>query len=95
MTNQLIPGDGKVSALLWLIVEDCGGVDRVSFSCYKQIMNKTQKPKVHIFSNNLYMLENGEITESGSHSELMELNGKYAEMFNAQDDKYKDNIYGA
>jgi ABC-type multidrug transport system fused ATPase/permease subunit len=35
------------------------------------------------------MLENGEIIEQGSHHELMELDGKYAEMFNKQAEKYR------
>ncbi len=40
-------------------------------------------------ADRIFMLENGKIIESGSHSELMELNGKYAEMFNLQAEKYK------
>jgi ATP-binding cassette subfamily B protein len=34
------------------------------------------------------MLENGEIIEQGSHRELMEQNGKYADMFNKQAQNY-------
>ena len=41
----------------------------------------------------IYMFESGTIIESGSHSDLMELNGKYAEMFNLQAAKYKINYY--
>lgn len=37
----------------------------------------------------IYMLENGQIIESGSHEELMKLNGKYAAMFNMQAEKYR------
>lgn len=36
----------------------------------------------------IYMLENGQIIEQGSHDELMRLNGKYAEMFKKQAEKY-------
>lgn len=35
------------------------------------------------------MLEKGEIIEQGSHEELMNFDGKYAEMFNLQAEKYK------
>lgn len=36
----------------------------------------------------IYMLEDGQIIEQGSHEELMQLNGKYAAMFNMQAEKY-------
>ena len=36
-------------------------------------------------------IENGEIAECGTHRELMDLNGKYAELFNTQAKKYIDN----
>lgn len=39
-------------------------------------------------ADRIYMLEEGEIVEQGSHDELMGLNGKYAEMFNLQAEKY-------
>lgn len=35
------------------------------------------------------MLENGEIIEQGTHQELMRKNGKYAEMFLKQAEKYR------
>jgi ATP-binding cassette subfamily B protein len=34
-------------------------------------------------------MENGEIVESGSHTELMAQNGTYAYMFNLQAEKYR------
>jgi ATP-binding cassette subfamily B protein len=37
----------------------------------------------------IYMLENGSIIEQGNHNELMKLNGKYAQMFNMQAEKYR------
>jgi ATP-binding cassette subfamily B protein len=40
-------------------------------------------------ADRIYMFENGAIIESGSHEELMEQNGKYAEMFRLQAEKYR------
>jgi len=39
-------------------------------------------------ANCIYLIENGEIAESGSHNQLMKQNGKYAAMFNMQAEKY-------
>lgn len=39
--------------------------------------------------NRIYMFEKGKIIETGSHNELIALNGKYAHMFNLQAQKYK------
>jgi len=38
-----------------------------------------------------YIFENGRIIEQGSHDMLMKMNGKYAEMFKVQAEKYKNN----
>ncbi len=43
-------------------------------------------------ADKIYMLEKGEIIEQGSHKELIELNGKYAEMFNKQAEKYRNAV---
>ena len=37
----------------------------------------------------IFMLENGEILEKGTHGELMNNNGRYAYIFKLQSDKYK------
>ena len=37
----------------------------------------------------IYMFDNGRIVEAGTHTQLMELNGKYAEMFNLQAEKFR------
>ena len=43
-----------------------------------------------VSADRIYMLENGEIIESGTHKQLMELNGKYADMFKKQAQNYID-----
>ena len=40
-------------------------------------------------ADKIYMFDGGEIVESGSHDELMLLNGKYAEMYRVQAKKYR------
>ena len=39
-------------------------------------------------ADRIYLMENGSIAEVGNHSELMALNGKYAEMFRLQAENY-------
>ncbi len=39
-------------------------------------------------ADKIFMMEKGKIIECGSHEELMDLGGKYAEMFNLQAEKY-------
>jgi ATP-binding cassette subfamily B protein len=45
-----------------------------------------------IMADCIYMLDNGRIIERGSHKKLMEQNGKYAEMFWMQAQKYQDDF---
>jgi ATP-binding cassette, subfamily B, bacterial len=40
-------------------------------------------------ADRIFVLENGHIIESGSHEQLMELNGHYAELFNLQAEAYR------
>ncbi len=40
------------------------------------------------FVDKIYMLEEGKIIEQGDHNSLLKLNGKYAEMFSRQAEKY-------
>ena len=40
------------------------------------------------FADRIYLLENGQIAEQGTHAELIAQNGKYADMFHKQAEKY-------
>ncbi len=40
-------------------------------------------------ADTIFMLENGRVIERGSHEDLIKQNGKYAEMFNLQAEKYR------
>lgn len=46
------------------------------------------------FCDRIILLENGNITEEGTHQELMSVNGKYKELFDIQSCWYKDNVEG-
>ena len=60
-----------------------------SISFDKTVIFISHRLSTTVMADVIYMLENGEIVESGSHEELMAKNGKYAYMFNLQAEKYK------
>ena len=83
-----------------ILDEPSANLDPVSEYSLNEALSRAAKDKTVIFISHrlsttvmadvIYMLENGEIVESGSHEELMAKNGKYAYMFNLQAEKYKD-----
>ncbi len=83
-----------------ILDEPSANLDPVSEYALNEALSRAAKDKTVIFISHrlsttvmadvIYMLENGEIVESGSHEELMAKNGKYAYMFNLQAEKYKE-----
>lgn len=56
----------------------------------KTVMFISHRLSTTVMADEIYMLENGEIIEHGSHEDLMALNGKYAYMFRLQAEKYTE-----
>ncbi len=79
--------------------EPSSALDPISEYDLNQSILENAKGKTVIFishrlsttrmADKIYMFDNGEIVESGTHDELMQKNGKYAEMYNIQAKKYK------
>ncbi len=82
-----------------ILDEPSANLDPVSEYALNDAMTRAAENKTVIFISHrlsttvmadvIYMLENGEIIESGTHEELMAKNGKYAYMFRLQAEKYK------
>lgn len=82
-----------------ILDEPSANLDPVSEYELNKSMMEAAKDKTVIFishrlsttrhADRIFMMENGKIAESGTHEELMSLNGKYAYMFNLQAEKYK------
>ena len=81
-----------------ILDEPSAKLDPIAEYAHNQSMVKAADSKTVIFishrlsttvmADEIYMLENGEIIEHGSHEELMALDGKYAYMFRLQAEKY-------
>ena len=81
-----------------ILDEPSANLDPVAEYALNQSMTKAADDKTVLFishrlsttvmADEIYMLENGQIIEHGSHEELMALDGKYAYMFKLQADKY-------
>lgn len=82
-----------------ILDEPSSSLDPVSEYHLNETMLKAAEHKAVIFishrlsstvmADRIYMLENGRIIECGSHKELMGQNGRYAEMFKLQAEKYR------
>lgn len=92
---RVFPRDCKVV----ILDEPSSALDPISEYNVNQSMLAAARDKTVLFishrlsttklADRIIMLENGRIIEEGSHEELMELNGQYAEMFNMQAEKYR------
>lgn len=81
-----------------ILDEPSSALDPIAeYNMYKNMLTATDGETVIFISHRLsatrdadriYMFENGTVIEQGSHSELMELNGKYAEMWKMQAQNY-------
>lgn len=84
-----------------ILDEPSANLDPVAEYNLNQAMLEAAKDKTVIFishrlsttinADKIYVMENGRIIESGSHSELMKQGGVYAYMFNLQAEKYRIN----
>jgi ATP-binding cassette subfamily B protein len=85
-----------------ILDEPSSALDPISEYNLNNTMLEAAKNKTVIFishrlsstrmADRIYMLEKGEIIEEGNHEELMKLDGKYAEMFNLQAEKYRGQV---
>lgn len=78
--------------------EPTSALDPISeYKVFNRLLEHFQEKTIVIISHRLtatknadriYLIDNGEIVESGNHQQLMKLGGKYAEMYSLQAEKY-------
>ncbi len=83
-----------------ILDEPSSALDPISeYEMFENMMTACKEKTVIFISHRLssavsadiiYMLEQGEIAEQGTHEELMEKDGKYAKMFNMQSKQYRE-----
>lgn len=87
------------NANLIILDEPSSSLDPVAEYNLNKAMHKMAQARTVIYishrlsttrdADRIYMLEDGSIIESGTHRELLELDGKYAKMWNAQAGRYR------
>ena len=85
---------------LAVLDEPSSALDPIAeYKMYESLIDETKNKMViyishrlssAVLSDRIYVFENGTVAESGSHAQLMEKNGVYAEMFTMQASNYKD-----
>ena len=58
-------------------------------SCDRTVIFISHRLSTTRFADRIFLFANGELSEQGSHDELIAMNGKYAEMFGMQAEKYR------
>ena len=85
---------------LAILDEPSSALDPISeYNMYENLISATKGKTViyishrlssAVLSDKIYVFGDGTVKESGTHNELMELNGKYAQMFTLQASSYKE-----
>lgn len=85
---------------LAVLDEPSSALDPIAeYKMYESLIDETKNKMVvyishrlssAVLSDRIYVFENGTVAESGSHAELMNRNGVYAEMFTMQASNYQD-----
>ena len=58
-------------------------------SCDRTVIFISHRLSTTRFADRIFLFANGELSEQGSHDELIAMNGKYAEMFGMQAERYR------
>ena len=82
-----------------ILDEPSSALDPIAeYKMYENLISATESKTViyishrlssAVLSDNIFVLKNGTVIESGSHNELMKNGGEYAEMFAVQAESYK------
>ena len=85
---------------LILLDEPTAALDAIGESEIYEIYSKVLRKKTSLFISHrlastrfcdqIILLDNGKIAEQGSHEKLMQMQGKYAEIFNIQSKYYEE-----